>query len=159
MLVGCCTQSAFKLVQLLQKLWLSTCDVWGVSRVAVTAVLVVGTEGRRLRAPSFGAPFSPPPPLILVWYSERAVCSLAISLLFIMAQTYEGRWIPYPACVPVCRRVCLFVCARVRSQHMLSSAYRRSEQSSRRRTCRLRSQHKLSEYLSGANAWFSILST
>lgn len=49
----------------------------------------------------------------LVWYSERGVCSLAISLLFIMAQTYEERWIPYPARVSACLRVCVDVCALV----------------------------------------------
>lgn len=47
--------------------------------------------------------------------------------------------------------VCLSVRVRacVRSQHMLSSVCGGSEPSLRRCTCRLRSQHKLSEYLSG----------
>lgn len=62
-------------------------------------------------ARSLSLPPSLPP--LLVWYSERGVCSLAISLLFIMAQTYEERWIPYPACVSVCPWVCLRVCALV----------------------------------------------
>lgn len=102
-------------------LLLSTGVVWRVSRVAVTAVLVIGAEDCRLGTPSFRALFTlslplppcPPPSLspLIVWYSERGVCSLAISLLFIMAQTYEERWIPYPACVSVCFCVCLRVCA------------------------------------------------
>lgn len=45
--------------------------------------------------PSIGAPCStlglPLPSSLLVWYSELGVCSIAISLLFIMAQTYEER--------------------------------------------------------------------
>lgn len=73
---------------------------------------LLALRGCQLGTPLRRAPArSPLPPLLFVWYSERAVCSIAISPLFIMVQTYEE--IPH-ACLSVCLSACLpvFPCAR-----------------------------------------------
>lgn len=162
--------------------WFSSGGVRTGSRVAVTAVLVIGTEGCRLGTPSFGALFNLP--LLPLPPSSPSFASLSSSSSASLSSSSSARLVFWAGCLQLCnftivyygadirgdmnsvscKRACLpprasvRVWACVRSQHMLSSVSR-SEPSLRRCTCRLRSQHELSEHLSGANACVSILST
>jgi len=107
-------------------------------------------------SPSFASLSSSSSARLVFWAGCLQLCNFTI--------VYYGADIRGDMNSVSCKRACLpprasvRVWACVRSQHMLSSVSR-SEPSLRRCTCRLRSQHELSEHLSGANACVSILST
>lgn len=149
-------------------LLLSIGGVWRSSRVWQLSLLLA-PSCCRLGTPSFRALLlshpPPPPPLRSFGILSGLSAAFAISLLFIMAQTYEERWIPCRACVsasrlPLCVRVCALVWGRstcsvvsVEERAELATLYVQAEVTAQAQWTPLRERVRGSPFWAPRNRW------
>lgn len=147
---------------------------WWCSEIltCVTAVLVIGTLVLPVGNPLLQSPAAQPPssssssaPLRSFGILSGLSAAFAISLLFIMAQTYEERWIPCRACVsasrlPLCVRVCALVWGRstcsvvsVEERAELATLYVQAEVTAQAQWTPLRERVRGSPFWAPRNRW------